>query len=129
MYLIEKIDAWSERHHPKWIDLLRILLGFILIWKGIYFIRHTQDVVAMVQSISFEFYAMSIAHYVIGAHIAGGLLIALGMLTRVAVIFQIPAVIGALVVSAYGPVSPNSSSEPELAVLVRFLLLFFLVEC
>jgi uncharacterized membrane protein YphA (DoxX/SURF4 family) len=128
MYLLERIDAWSERHHPKWIDLLRILLGLILIWKGIYFVRHTQEVVAMIQSISFEFYAMSIAHYVIGAHIVGGILIAFGMLTRAAVLFQIPALIGALIVSAYGTGTSNLSTEPELAVLVLILLLFFLVE-
>ncbi len=87
MYMLERIDAWTQRHHPKWIDFLRILLGIILIWKGVYFIRNTQAVAEVIQSMSIEYYAMTIAHYVIGAHIAEGLLIACGLLTRLAVLF------------------------------------------
>ena len=128
MYLLERIDVWTERHHPKWIDLLRVLLGLILLWKGIFFIRHTEDVVFLIRSISFEYYSMSIAHYVIGAYLAGGLLIAVGLLTRPVIIFQLPAIIGSLVVAAYGVSAPNISAEPELMVIVLFLLLFFLVE-
>lgn len=128
MYILDRIDIWSERHHPMWIDLFRVLLGLILIWKGIYFIRHTQEVVALIQSFSFEFYSISIAHYVIGAHIVAGVLIVVGLLTRAAVIFQIPALVGALIVSAYDMGTPNLTAEPELVVLVLFLMLFFLVE-
>ena len=128
MYLLNRIDAWSDRHHPKWIDLLRVLLGLILFWKGIYFLRHTQEVVAVLQTIPFSFYSVTIAHYVIGANIVGGILIAFGLLTRALVLFQIPALIGALFVSAYGSGSTGLATEPELVVLVLFLLLFFLLE-
>ena len=127
MYLLERIDAWSERHHPKWIDVFRILLGLILIWKGFYFTRHTQDLVALTNSITLDYYAGTIAHYVIGVHIVGGMLIAIGLLTRAAVLFQLPAMIGALVVSAYGS-TLNIAAEPELVVLILLLLLFFLLE-
>ncbi len=128
MYLLERIDSWSERHHPKWIDLLRILLGVILLWKGVFFIRHTQDVVQLIKSVSFEYYSMSIAHYVISAYLAGGLLIAIGLLTRPVILFQLPAIIGSLVVAAYGVRTQNIAAEPELLIIVLFLLLFFLVE-
>ena len=57
----------------------------------------------------------------------GGMLIAIGLLTRAAVLFQLPAMIGALVVSAYGS-TLNIAAEPELVVLILLLLLFFLLE-
>jgi putative oxidoreductase len=128
MYLLNRIDAWSERHHPQWIDLLRVLLGLILFWKGIFFIRHTHEITLLIQSDSFQFYSMSIAHYVIGAHIVGGILITFGLLTRAAAIFQIPALIGALVVSDYLTGISNLTTDTELAVFVLLLLIFFIVE-
>jgi putative oxidoreductase len=128
MYILERIDIWSERHHPMWIDSFRILLGLTLIWKGISLLNHTQEVVQLIQSISFEFYSISIAHYVIGAHIVAGVLIVVGLLTRAAVILQLPVLVGALIASAYGAGTPNLSAEPELVVLVLFLLFFFLLE-
>ncbi|RZL22174.1 MAG: DoxX family protein, partial [Pedobacter sp.] len=37
MKLLQKIQAWGDHHHPKWLDYFRILLGLILVWKGISF--------------------------------------------------------------------------------------------
>ena len=37
-----------------------------------------------------------VAHYVVVAHLLGGFLIAIGLLTRVAVVSQIPVLLGAV---------------------------------
>jgi hypothetical protein len=37
MNLINKIRDWGDHHHPKWLDYFRIVLGMILVWKGIQF--------------------------------------------------------------------------------------------
>lgn len=128
MYLLEKIDAWSERHHPRWLDILRILLGMILLAKGLYFISHTQEIVSMLQYTSVAFVSIVIAHYVAVAHLVGGVLIIAGLLTRVAVLFQIPILVGAFIFVHLPSGVLTISSEIELSILVLFLLLFFLVE-
>jgi putative oxidoreductase len=128
MFLLDKIDAWSERHHPKWIDVLRILLGLLLFSKGIYFISHTDTIVFMLQQSNVKLFSIAIAHYVAMAHIAGGILIALGLLTRISVLFQIPILIGAVFFVNLPKGIFSFNSETELSILVLFLLLFFLIE-
>jgi putative oxidoreductase len=128
MYLLDKIDAWADRHHPKWLDVLRALLGLILLWKGIFFIRNTQLIVQMLQNTTLEFLAAAIAHFVAGAHIMGGILIILGLLTRVAILFQIPILLGAIIFVNIPRTLSAYSSELELSILVLFLLVFFLIE-
>lgn len=94
--------------------------------EGNFFIRNTQVIVQMLQNTTLEFLAAAIAHYIAGAHIMGGILIMLGLLTRAAILFQIPILTGAIMfvniprsISAYG-------SELELSILVLFLLVFSL---
>lgn len=128
MYILDKIDSWAERHHPKWIDVLRFLLGLILLYKGFYFISNTQAIVIMLQNTSLELWGITIAHYVVAAHIMGGLLIAIGLLTRVAVLFQIPVLLGAVIFVNLPKGLLSFHSETELSVLVLFLLVFFLIE-
>jgi len=38
MKTLEKIQDWGDHHHPKWLDIFRIALGLVLIWKSIEFI-------------------------------------------------------------------------------------------
>jgi len=128
MYLLDRVDAWSERHHPKWMDLIRIVLGLVLFWKGFFFIYHSQSVISLLDSTSFGFYSMTIAHYVIIAHIVGGVLIAFGLLTRAAVLFQIPALIGAIAYAGLVKEAFSTESDIVLAVLVLMLAVLFLVE-
>jgi uncharacterized membrane protein YphA (DoxX/SURF4 family) len=128
MYLLDRIDTWAEKHHPKWIDLLRILLGFILLWKGIYFISHTQAAIEIVSFLGFGFYTMTAAHAIIGIHLLSGLLIIAGLLTRIGVLIQLPVMICNIIFVIIPNGLMSLYAETELSVLVTFLLLFFLVE-
>ena len=38
MNAISKIESWADRHHPQWIDFLRIVLGLFFMYKGVLFI-------------------------------------------------------------------------------------------
>ncbi|MGH2574954.1 MAG: DoxX family protein [Ignavibacteria bacterium] len=128
MNLLEKVDYWSERHHPKWLDVLRILLGLILFGKGIYFISDTNRIVSMLHGTGIEWIAIIIAHYVAMAHLFGGLLITVGLITRVAILFQIPILAGAIIFVNIPRGMVSFNAELELSILVLFLLVFFLVE-
>jgi len=128
MYLLERINLWSEKHHPIWIDVFRVILGLVLLWKGIYFIAHKQAVAELVQTYGFGFYTMTLAHIVIGVHIVGGVMIAAGLLTRLAVLFQLPIVLSSLFFVVLPGGFMAFRAELELTVLVLALLVLFLVE-
>ncbi|MCS6918107.1 MAG: DoxX family protein, partial [Chitinophagales bacterium] len=129
MNLIKRIEDWGDRHHPKWLDLLRILLGLIILGKGYMFISNTEGVKEIIENSRFGQVSFWLAHYVVFAHLIGGAMIALGLLTRLAILFQLPILIGAVVfVNAKTGFFSANSTELWFSVIVLFLLLFFLVE-
>lgn len=129
MNTIERIEAWGDKHHPKWLDVLRILLGLIILWRGVVFITDTKALQEMISNSKVGQVSFLLAHYVAFAHLVGGLLIAIGLVTRVAIIFQLPILIGAIlfVNSRHGFFSADST-ELWFSLIVLFLLVFFLVE-
>jgi uncharacterized membrane protein YphA (DoxX/SURF4 family) len=126
MYSLHKIESWADQHHPKWIDFLRILLGLILIIKGIAFIWNKDEVFLMVHSSTMEFLSFIIAHYVITAYLVGGLAVTSGFLTRFAILFQIPAVLGAIIFIDIHKGLFALNSDLVYSILILFLLFFFL---
>ena len=129
MNRVQKIEAWGDRHHPKWLDLLRMLLGLALVAKGYYFVTNTEGLKQMIENSRFGQVAFVLQHYVVFAQLIGGLMITVGMVTRIAVLFQLPILIGAVffVNSKAGFFSANST-DLWLSLIILFLLLFFLVE-
>jgi uncharacterized membrane protein YphA (DoxX/SURF4 family) len=95
---IQRLEHWGEAHHPKYMDILRIALGIFLLLKGVEFANNSSSLSdLMSRQISFNgFLLLLLSHYIIFAHIAGGFLLAVGLLTRVACIVQIPVLLGAL---------------------------------
>jgi len=129
MNLLQRIDRWGETHHPAWIDGIRIVLGLFLFWKGVEFVRNIDTLNAVIsQSPVLTVVSMWLAHYIVFAHLAGGILLALGLLTRVAVIAQIPILIGALLFVHTPTGLFRVHGEIGLSILVLLLLVFFLVE-
>ena len=129
MNLVNRIERWGDTHHPKWIDGLRILLGLVLIWKGVQFVNNIDLLKAQIDQYPF-LTALSfwLAHIVVFAHFVGGLFIALGLLTRVGVIANLPILIGAVIFVNSSTNLFAVHAEMILSLVVLFLLLFFLVE-
>ena len=127
MKAISNIEHWADAHHPKWLDIIRMFLGLVLIGKGISFLGNTELFVQMLSNSSVEFLAISIAHYVIIAHLMGGILITIGLLTRIAVLFQLPILIGAIVFVNLSQGFFAINSDLPFSVLVLTLLVFFLI--
>lgn len=127
MNLSEKLDRWAYTHHPRWIDFLRIALGIILFLKGFLFIQDTASLIELLKNSRFEWFSFILAHYVAFAHLVGGVMITIGLMTRVAIAFQIPILLGAVffIQDKSGFLSVN----PELpfAFLVLSLLVFFFI--
>ena len=134
MNLLERIDRWGERHHPRWLDGLRVLLGVFLFYKGVVFIQNIDVLKSVIdQSPWLTVMSFWLAHYIVFAHLLGGLLIVFGLLTRVAILAQIPILLGAIFIvhTSTGLHTTglfNVHAETGLSILVLLLLIFFLVE-
>ena len=129
MNTVEKIEAWGDKHHPKWIDILRILLGIVILAKGYYFVSDTQGLKQIIANSRFGEVSFWLEHYVVFVHLIGGALIAVGLVTRIAILFQLPILCGAIIfVNARQGLFSGNSTELWLSVVILFLLCFFLVE-
>ncbi len=129
MNLLQRIERWGNSHHPKWIDGLRILLGLLLMWKGIQFVMDIDVLKARIAEQPF-LTALSfwLAHYIVFAHLAGGLFIALGLLTRLGALVNLPVLIGAVFFVNAGTNLFAVYPELSLSIAVLLLILFFIVE-
>lgn len=129
MNYAERIELWGDKHHPKWLDIVRIGLGIFLLYKGFEFLSNMTTLLNIINdSLSFNAFAIVlVSHYIVFAHIMGGFLLVLGLLTRFACLIQIPILIGAIFfVNTSGDVL-RPFSELWLAILTLLLLICFLV--
>ncbi len=127
MNLVQKIQNYGDAHHSKWLDILRMMLGIILLAKGMYYISNTDDLSRILASGNSPVHNMIIVHYVAFAHLLGGILITIGLVTRIAILFQLPVLTGAILfIHAYGGLL-SADSNLLLAVLVLLLLIFFFI--
>jgi uncharacterized membrane protein YphA (DoxX/SURF4 family) len=96
MNLIHKIERWGDSHHPRFLDIIRILLGIFLLLKGLGFMENTAYLTSLISGrtdvIISTGLLMAIVYYVTFVHLVGGTLIALGIMTRFSSIMQIPIV-------------------------------------
>jgi uncharacterized membrane protein YphA (DoxX/SURF4 family) len=130
MNFVQRMEKWGDAHHPKWIDFIRIVLGIILTLKGVQFINNMQPLVDLIAESGFlgSLSAGLLAHYVVFAHLLGGLMVAFGLLTRFACLVQIPVLLGAIIfINISGDIF-QPHSELWLSVLILILLVFFVVE-
>lgn len=126
MNTIQKIERWGDTHHPYWIDIVRFGLGLFLFVKGIGFIQDTDSLLALIKSPNHAFWALILAHYVAFAHLVGGIMIAIGLMTRTAILFQLPILLGAVffINISHGVYDSELwQSLIVLALLITFLIL------
>lgn len=109
------------------IELLRMYLGLALLIKGIYFILHMSDVFQVV-SYKFGYLDFLLSHFLVLAHIVGGVFIIIGLYTRIACLTNVPILLGAVMFSQDSLGKFNTRSDFELAMMVLVLLAFFIVN-
>ena len=125
---IDGCRQWLTDHEDGFRDLVRIYLGIGLFFKGVYFMSHQDDLTQLLQRLdSASFAQAAVAHVVIPIHLVGGVMLALGLLTRVAALAQIPILLGA-VVYVYLPkmalIEPRQNLEFSVLVLFLLVLIF-----
>lgn len=129
MNLLQRLEVWGDRHHPRWMDIVRIVLGGFLVYKGVDFLNNMSDLIGLMsaQSSSFDFAYVLAGHYTVFAHILGGILLIFGVLTRFACLIQLPVMLGAIFFVSKNPDLLRPYSELFLTVIVTLLLIYFLI--
>lgn len=120
-----RLSAWIDTHSHFLLDLIRIYLGIGLLIKGIFYLQNPAAM-GTTGAANWLATAAQAAPYI---HILGGLLLALGVFTRLAAIIQIPIVAIALF-SLHLPnmtVSMQAREAVEFSALVLFLLAIFAI--
>lgn len=107
-------------------DAIRIYLGIALIGKGYYFMQNINELNNLTQE-TLSYSAFILSHYIIMAHIVGGLCIALGLITRIAAGLNIPILLGAVSLVHLKEGLFSASQGLEVAMITFFLLSIVLV--
>lgn len=125
MDTVKNLNKWANRHTSYPIDLLRIALGAFLFLKGTSFITGNQDVADAFAPFANFTGGMFILTYVASAHIMGGIMIAVGLLTRWAIWAQLPILVGAVVVSLFGFADTKNLLMASVTLLVCIFFLAY----
>ena len=127
MNTIQKVERYGDTHYPVVWAGLRIVLGAIILFKGIVFVQDTGALLQMMENSRAPWASFGLAHYVAFAHLVGGFLILMGLKTRVAIVFQLPILIGAVFFVNAPRGFFTGNTELFFSLFVLILLLVFLV--
>ena len=122
MNMIKRLNKWANAHTYYPLDLIRIGLGVFLVSKGLFFINNSVMLLELIKPMQNFLGEMIVIHYVAPAHILGGLLIIFGLLTRWALLAQIPILIGAVLINFVGEMNGANLAVAGVTLLVA---LFF----
>ena len=121
----QEIRDWLLAHRFWCMDLIRIYLGLGLFAKGIAFIAHRDELVQTMIDHDIVWSGAMLAHFVILTHVFGGMLMAIGLGTRVGALIQIPTLIGATFFVNWSGGLLGFAEELRFSALVLFLLVMF----
>ncbi len=120
------LKDWFESHGDYAVEALRIFLGVVLVLKGYDILTQMNAYLALINLGGDGMAAGALAHYVIFAHIVGGAMLAIGMLTRWMALLQLPILCGAVLLLWRTP-GPAAAAEAPFASVILALLAVFLV--
>ncbi len=117
------LSRWIESHRDVAFDLLRMYLGAGLLARGVLFIVRPETFMELLEGADEGWVASTGLMYVVAAiHIIGGAMLAVGFLTRLAALVQIPILAGAVFLIHWQGGLFSGSQSFEFSALVLFLL-------
>lgn len=123
-----QLSAWLDEHRESAFALLRVFLGLALVVRGVLFIVDDSAYIALLDApASSAFASAALMHYVALSHLAGGALLTIGLVTRIAALVQVPILAGAVFVVHLGDGLGAASQSLELAALVLVLLVVYTI--
>lgn len=127
MKLNKIIDKLDHSFHPKWIAVLRIIVGLALFAKGILFIYNKSLISQLTVTSTFLKGNEWLQTFIPWMHLLGGVFIVIGLFTRLAALVQLPILVGAITfVNATKGVYAGQSELLLAIILLSFLIVFLL---
>lgn len=124
---MSRILNWLEDHRDWVVELLRMYLGVVLFLKGLQFLSTIPDLMKLIGLPETVWTTGVLGHYIMLAHLVGGIFVFIGLLTRYACLAQIPILTGAVFLMATGRLAADpSSGSLEYVTAVFLLLVMFL---
>jgi putative oxidoreductase len=130
MEKLRQFIGWAEAHPKVWLDCVRIYLGVGLFIRGVFIITNTRAefILTLLKQMDYPWLVtVGLLHYISLAHLIGGLMLTVGVLTRIAAWVQIPILAGAVFMHR-GDGLMTSGQSLEFASIVFFLLVVFAVS-
>jgi uncharacterized membrane protein YphA (DoxX/SURF4 family) len=122
---------WIQTHPGHFMDMVRIYLGVGLFIKGIFYLTQPEQLALPPGTDAFGAFVPMVPY----VHLAGGLMLALGWLTRLAALAQIPILMGAVLLVHFSILESLPNNEKfiqregfEFSMLVLFLLILVFVR-
>ena len=128
MKLREHLNIIDNTDHPKWMLVIRVALGLSLIVKGIQFIQNNTLIREVFrESLILKNY-LWLQTFIPWINLLGGVFIAIGLFTRLSVLFQIPILFGAIFfVNAKNGVYQGESNL-FFSIIILVLLFVFIIQ-
>lgn len=124
--LSHHVSHKGGRHHPLWLEITRIILSIVILWKGLEFVAniHAFTELMMNSSIPVALLLSMLIHLIIVAHILGAIALFTGTHVRVACILQMPVIIMALLFRnlATDMLNPYAAVWVSIAILCALTL-------
>ncbi len=124
MGTVKDLNKWANAHTYYPLDLVRVALGVVLFIKGVEFMTNYEQMTLMTKPFQGVPGSMMMLQYIVPAHFVGGFLIVIGLLTRWAIIAQLPILIGAILTNFLGEMN---TLNLILATLVFLVSIFFMI--
>ena len=128
MSLFHQMNEWSSKHHPKWLVVLRIVLGFSLFIKGFGFIQNNVELTSYFSETSYFQKATWLNTIIPWIHLLGGSMILVGLFTRFWTLIQIPILLGAIFFVNTKTGIFAGESDLLFPIIILVLLVFFFIE-
>lgn len=108
------------------LDVIRVYLGAGLFFRGLMLVLTETGLEQLTGGAAPSLTTAGVAVYVMAAHLIGGALLAVGLFSRLAALFQIPVLVGAVLMVHWqdGLLSANQSLEFSALVLFLLVLVF-----
>lgn len=111
-----------EAHRDLVLDVIRVYLGVGLFFRGMALLVTEQGLQQLAGGAVPGVQLTSVLVYVTAAHLVGGALLVVGLYTRVAVVIQLPVLMGAVLLVHWRDGLLSANQSLEFSVLVLFLL-------
>lgn len=127
--MLSHVQHRGERHHPLWLEITRIILSIVILWKGLEFVAniHAFTDIMMKSTLPIAVLISIIVHLIIVAHILGAIALFTGTYVRLACILQMPVIIMALAFRelAENILNPYAAVWVSVTILCALVLVLF----